>query len=306
VALFSSSNVTTGTTTAQCEIVYNLTVAALLAGWTIQSYGTGTSGSYSSSGTGFVLASMTANSTRNWYRMRAPTGTQELTFQIIDNAGRYRARIKASLLGFSGGSPSANTTPSATDEVVVFGSGTDASPGNDAWSAGYPTAHKTHAVADSTPISGIYPLACYSYLAGTATFSSWFLQDPMLPGSFDPADSAPVVWTAGIGNTTTFRWWHAYGTGSAAQKSMVMPTTQLVWDGTRGVDPVSGNDSAGRLLYYPAAPDKEKGFSSWLLMKGQSRAFPNNINKATAAYTYMGSTAAGILLRSMDNLDLTL
>lgn len=304
MALFSSNNITTGTTTAQCEIVYNLAVAALLAGWTVQSYGTGTSGVYSATGAGFSMSSLTSNSTRNWVRLRAPTGTQELVFQIFDQTGRFYTRFKTSLLGFTGGSPNANTVPSATDEMVIYGAGTDASPTGGSWSVSYPSVHKTHAIADSTPISGIYPLACYAYVTGTSTWSSWFLQDPLLPGSFDPADTAPVVWTAGVGLTAVHRWWHAYGTGSVAAKSMNMPTAQLVWDGTRAVDPVSGADSAGRLLYYPASPDKEKGYSSWLLLKGQSRAFPNNINKAATAYTYMGAPSAGILLRSMDNVDL--
>lgn len=311
MALFSSYNiVTTGSTNALGENVYNGIVAALLAGWTVQSYGTGTAGVYSATGAGFALASLTANSTLNWVCVQDPGGRTQIVFQLLASGTRWQARIKVSESAkFVGGSPSANRVPSATDELVIYGGGTDAAPTGESWSASNSTVHKCHAFADSSPINGRYPWTFYSNLTGTATHSSWFLQDPCLPGSTDPSDASPQVWAAGVGTTFTgnigrIHWWQGYGTGSVAAKSMVMPLTQLAWDGARSVDPVSGNDFAGRIQYYPAAPDPPKGFSSWVLLKAHSKAFPNNINRDTAAYTYMGSTTTGFLLKSVEGFDL--
>jgi hypothetical protein len=65
-----------------------------------------------------------------WIRFRRPVasgGTQEFTVQF--GANPTQARIKTSAANkFGGGSPGPTQTPSATDEIVVFGGGTDAAP----------------------------------------------------------------------------------------------------------------------------------------------------------------------------------
>lgn len=70
---------------------------------------------------------------RCWIRIRQPSGgvapyagVREFTFQTTDTFGSFR--VKYSSLGFTGGSPSILDTPSAADEQIIMGSGTDASP----------------------------------------------------------------------------------------------------------------------------------------------------------------------------------
>ena len=65
-----------------------------------------------------------------WVRLQMPTQNgvvREITIQrgTTDLVWRLKYSFAA---GFTGGSPSASVTPSATDERILHGSGTDASP----------------------------------------------------------------------------------------------------------------------------------------------------------------------------------
>lgn len=103
------------------------------AGWTVPSSSDGTT--YNSSGDQITSGASGAGGFANnsaWFRLRDPSGIKEITIQRGTNNSIYR--IKYSFLAkFSGGSPSATQTPSATDEFIALGTGTDASPGYSAW-----------------------------------------------------------------------------------------------------------------------------------------------------------------------------
>jgi hypothetical protein len=130
------------------------------AGWTVESSSDGTT--YNSSGDQITTgASGTGGMANNsaWFRLRHPLGTMEYTVQR--GTTNIAWRIKFSAGGFGAGSPGATQTPqNATDQAIILGGGTDASPtyetlfGNDNtyrhkagvdsdtgefWSAGFPT-----------------------------------------------------------------------------------------------------------------------------------------------------------------------
>jgi hypothetical protein len=101
-------------------------------GWSVKS--SGDASTYNSTGDQISHDGSGANGMDNskaWFRIQMPTAqsvTREFTFQR--GTSDYQCRIKYSYsAGFTGGSPDATTTPSATDEQILWGSGTDAAPG---------------------------------------------------------------------------------------------------------------------------------------------------------------------------------
>jgi hypothetical protein len=98
------------------------------AGWTYKASGDGLSG-YSSTGkifTGTGSGALGWNNSGAWARMQDPAAGREFILQHNASGG---ARIKYSASAkFTGGSPSATQTPSATDEKYLRGAATDASP----------------------------------------------------------------------------------------------------------------------------------------------------------------------------------
>jgi hypothetical protein len=99
-------------------------------GWTVPASSDGTT--YNAAGdeitTGGSGAGGLANN-RAWFRIQDPDGGREFTFQRVNATTNGQWRVKYSALDrFTGGSPAATVTPSATDEAVLFGAGTDASP----------------------------------------------------------------------------------------------------------------------------------------------------------------------------------
>lgn len=121
--------------TTSAEPFYRIKELFKTAGWSVISSGDGLS-AYSSSADVISSFSSGANgvNTRAWFVVQHPVldGYQKsVCFQESSTIGRYR--IKISISGFSGGSPSATVVPSATDEMVLYGAGTDASPTGDSF-----------------------------------------------------------------------------------------------------------------------------------------------------------------------------
>lgn len=98
------------------------------AGWTYKASGDGLAG-YNATGkvfTGTIAGALGWNNAKAWARLADPVGGREFIFQH-DAAGG--ARIKYSKVAkFTGGTPSAVITPSATDERYLRGAATDAAP----------------------------------------------------------------------------------------------------------------------------------------------------------------------------------
>lgn len=96
------------------------------AGWVIKASGTGPGGTFSTSGNLITNATI-MNGNNVWFVAERPDGRQYCI--QIGGASMFYARIKYSRTQkFIGGTPSATRVPSATDERVLFGTGTDAAP----------------------------------------------------------------------------------------------------------------------------------------------------------------------------------
>lgn len=178
--------------------MFALKAALKAAGYVVTQSGDGSSYSPSADivtheGTG--AGGMT--NARAWFVVRAPDGTEWCFQQVVATAGATW-RVKHSLsAGFIGGAPAANTVPSAADQLVLYGSGSDASPTGLSL---FPTTSPMgtcQAGADSAAPYGFY---VFAYHGSPASVSSAFVHDPLTGTS--PADTCPFVTYAGYANST--------------------------------------------------------------------------------------------------------
>ncbi len=120
-----------------------------------------------------------------WFRIREPGGAggREWTFQR-DTVNNTDWRVKFSALdGFTGGTPGATQTPSAADEHVIFGSGTDASPTHTTL---FPTdgTYRWHNVGFDVAEDGVYPWYAYSTINGTGVPRTLIMVDSLISGTY--------------------------------------------------------------------------------------------------------------------------
>jgi hypothetical protein len=179
--------------------IYSVMTTLVAAGWTVKSTGDGTT--YTSSGNGITGGGTGAGGLGNnnaWFRIQAPVvGSQkrELCFQRTTTNLLWRVKYSASA-NFTGGSPSATIVPSATDEVVIFGSGTNASP-TGATQFGTDGQYRFSVVAGDSTVGYSF------YWAGsnstTTTVTTGFLMDVMTIGSYSSGDTDPCVIYDGYG-----------------------------------------------------------------------------------------------------------
>lgn len=156
-------------------------------GWTVPSSSDGTT--YNSSGDQITTGASGAGGFANasaWKRLRSPDGVREITIQRTTTNVLWRVKLSHSAK-FSGGSPGATQTPSATDEAVVKGSGTDASP-TGATSFGTDNTYHLHCGGDTAfPYNWWYE--CTASSGGAHQSHGWFVY--MQRGTYDYRDVAP-------------------------------------------------------------------------------------------------------------------
>lgn len=203
---------------AQAGAAVSLLVEMIVqAGYVYKASGDGLSG-YSAtgkifSGTGSGAAGWHNN--RAWARLAAPDGRRELTIQHNASQG---VRLKYSALAkFTGGSPSATVTPSATDERVMWGAGTDATPTLTNW---FPAGITTGAVKFWGMASASAPFGFWYCGAGypAGAIGCGLMLDPV---ESVPEDVDPVV--VHIGSTLAFTT--GGGLGQANNYSYPAPGT---------------------------------------------------------------------------------
>jgi hypothetical protein len=283
-------------------IVAGMIGVKILAGWTVVSYGTGTAGSYSSTGAGYTSAVLGADC--SWVRTRAPDGEQECIFQCQLSGGFTNSwRIKTSALArFVGGAPNANTVPSATDEKLEFGSGTDAAPGYGGLiNIGGAIVARWSSIADDVPVNGIYHFNLVAHTQGTTAIQTIIVNDPMIAGSQDANDANPCAFVIVGNGSSSVKWWAGYGDGAAAIQTQTIATAQLGYAGTQSRPPGSTSDQIGRFSYYTATYPKGLGFG--FALKAIARAHPNVADVAGDRYAYVGGAVAGYLVRCSDTVD---
>ena len=133
---------------------------------------------------------------RGWFAMTLPGG-HHITIQPTISTNLVRVKISPSA-GFLGGTPDCQTTPTATDEGVYRGSGTDASPvGLIALTSALNFPQYMQFVGD--PETGAFVVHGHRSTSGGTGFSlctmAW-LFDPLLPGTYPTEDPHPFIFYA--------------------------------------------------------------------------------------------------------------
>jgi hypothetical protein len=305
------------------EAIYAFKTTLKSAGWTVPRSSDGST--YNSSGDQITSAGTGAGGMENnwaWFVIESPNGEHQWCFQKDQNDNaEWRVKI-SSLDGFTGGSPDATQTPSATDEQIILGSGTDASP---TCADLFPTDtnYKFHVIAQNAAVGTGVPM--YGFWAFATSNSglpvSLIFQEPTDPDTFPELSSgtraSPVTGdpdpclyvcqynAAGQQFTITYwqslftlRMWYRMNYGDEAWHYCDCPYYYGAYIGA----PHIGTDGYGSNIYnssddgLPIMFGREvtdgdaglKGFSKFLKMRTINRDYPNTINLATDAMVYAG------------------
>jgi hypothetical protein len=175
------------------EHFFNLKTALVAAGWVVKASGTGSagagSGTYNATGDAVTTAALMAN-TNAWFRIQDPTTTREFTFQRTSANTTWRIKYSASAK-FTGGSPSASQTPSATDEIMKIGQGTDASPTGVSCLPTDATYRQKYCVGGSSETYGFW---CGGWTISTFANPFLLVHDPVQQASAVDADQFVFLW----------------------------------------------------------------------------------------------------------------
>ena len=288
MALAKNVNVLFGGGTTGTDWVWdliNLLVGS--AGWKKLRDSDGTT--YSSSGAQVTGSGTGARGLRNasaWVNLQSPDGKFNVTIQR-STSSNLTWRVKVSPNDFTGGSPSATQTPSATNESIVLGGGTDASPTFAQWigesdAGGY----RGSFVAETTspfrvlafafdPASGVnihtkFALdVVQAFLAAGDTFP-WVVHCAGGASGADMMD-ATVLLDPTTAQGAPFSWLGNPGTGTFGR----VPALEQVGDSAGAVAPDGGsmNPITSTWDLKPLVYERRSGASAPHGLKGYSSMF---------------------------------
>jgi hypothetical protein len=176
------------------DSIFHLKTLLKTAGWTVPKSADGTN--YSAS-TDIITASTAVyhglDNARSWFVIQQPSSSRSFCIQRNSATGASTSqswRIKYSkAAGFVGGSPAATVTPTATDEIVLNGAGTDASPTFQsifAYGDGY--LYRYNCVADN---ASPYGFVAFGWQCTSGNTACAFGLDPLV--GVPAADTDPYV-----------------------------------------------------------------------------------------------------------------
>lgn len=276
------------------QIVWNLKEMLKDAGWTVIESATGSA--YSA---GDILDAPGDFGTRSWFRVQMPEHRgqkREFVFQKGSSDRSWRVKYSKAA-GFTDGSAGSNETPSAIDEMMALGGGTDNSPTTDnifmsqgLWSQ--------MGAQNSAP----YGFWAGTYRADNRNMAGGFLFDPLRTGSFPDADDDPYVCYFPNGSNSNIVLSFAAPAAAAAAEGGISNVSGLsgvrAWMGASpasiagasfaqyasgvrdsfqgyGTNPYSGEDVFLPVIYMRsqalAAPNGVKGISSVLQINSALR-----------------------------------
>lgn len=291
------------------EAMYRLKEVLKAAGWTVKSSSDGTT--YNSTGDQITGSGTGANGMNNasaWFRIQEPgsPGRREYTVQHSSTgANDHQWRVKYSANDkFTGGSPGATQTPSATDEAIILGGGTDASPTFASMFTAAGGGYRFHAIAQSTPEGTAYGFWAFATTTPGGVTIMGFMQEPLAAGSFHSLDEDPVsiflrlntFTTSNLiseGGATTFRSWSKYNL--SGETFIVQPlgahsTGSGYYADGLSTSPYDGKDAklpAGFGNKATASHFQFKGYGKFLRLRVIStRAYPDTLDLTTDAFVY--------------------
>ena len=199
------------------EALFDLGSVLTASGWTIISSSNGLS--YGAGNTYFSTSSLAASNA--WYIVQEPTGVggREWCFQRITSNTVWRVKVSP-YAGFGGGSPSATVTPTATDQGIIWGGGTDASPTGVTLFPNDGT-YTFHTIAQSNPIGPVgnqaYGFWAFANLTGdtsSTTGRTFICQEPLAVGSYEPLVGTRASTTSGDADPCVYGCFYSSGGGT--------------------------------------------------------------------------------------------
>ena len=176
------------TPATSCVAMYALRAALIAGGYTCPKDSDATT--YSSSGAQVTSGASGAGGLGNnlaWMVLASPGG-QQWCIQVVSVASQtYRVKVSPSA-GFVT-SPGATVTPSASDELVIHGAGTDASP-TGATLFGTDGSYRW----EVSPVGGTYGWLAQSFPVGGGATRTVLYHDPLVAGTYPSGDTQPVVY----------------------------------------------------------------------------------------------------------------
>lgn len=239
------------TPTNGSQALYLLVACLMAAGWTQPDASDGTTRAANRI-TGGATGNNGLGNANAWVRLRAPIiGTQNREVTIQRGAADFSWRFKYSATaGFITGG-SATATPSATDEVVILGTGTDAVPTFNAnWFSTNGT-YRFHCIAGGAAES--YSFLSFAVTTGTTNnVGGCFMLDVLAAGSYPASDPDPAVCYACTAQTATALRELAIST-TGATVNVINPALARAWLGALGAAGIAttgtNNQNVGTLVY---------------------------------------------------------
>ena len=184
------------------------------SGWTIIS---------SSNGTNFTLGNTYVNNTDmannySWFTIQEPIGPggREWCFQRMTSNTVWRVKVSPHA-GFSGGSPGGSVTPTASDQGIIWGGGSDGSPTGTILFPSDGT-YTFHSIADSTAIGPIgneaYGFWSFANLTGdtsSTTGRTLICQEPLASSSYEPLVGTRASTTSGEADPCVYGCFYSSG-----------------------------------------------------------------------------------------------
>jgi hypothetical protein len=232
-------------------------------GWTIPSSSDGTT--YNASGDQISSGSSGANGLANnsaWFRVKCPSTYDGYSRELIFQRGTTNLlwRIKYShSAGFTGGSPNATRTPSATDEATLFGGGTDASPTFTAL-FGADSSYNFNAVAGNGADG--YAFWCGAFPHGGGAPNMAFVMENLLPGTYPTEDIDPYIFHVSQSQAFSIAGMSTSGCFGWLKKSMSGQGFQTIYAGRWQACGVSSFPGIAVLLDAAAGPTSGLGVNS--------------------------------------------
>lgn len=292
-------------------LVFALKEALKQAGWVVKSSSDGTT--FNAGGDQITSGGSGAGGMANnnaWFRIQSPAGggSREFTFQRGTTNLVWRHKLSHSS-SFIGGAPSSTVTPSAADERIVAGAGTDAAPTFFTWLPADAT-YKAHIGTDNASPYGAYCKVVPN--GGGSTRRWWFIPlvgTPVADVAAYLVEMSSAVASGGnmggvTANTSTFaQGFYKKGLGGESFRPFrgliyaVAASTAGILPGNAGVNPYNSNDdlfpiAVGRI----SGTDADPGWKGWastamVAWPGSARADGDFADVSGQRYAYWDDIA---------------
>lgn len=200
-------------------VMFRLLTLLLANGWTVLSSGTGSAGAgsgvYDAAGNAITSSALLGN-TKAWFVMKCPNGRQ-FCVQNVSAGSNFRVKYSVAA-GFVGGAPSASQVPSATDEQVIAGSGTDAAP-TGATGGAADGSYKAHVIVGQATEG--YSFGVFGIINGGTNDNGFvWVFDALITGLSAGADQDPYAhawaWQPSFSNLSGIKYWVKFGLAGVA------------------------------------------------------------------------------------------